>query len=159
MSSSRYVVAKASDVPLGSRLMVNVAGREVAIFNVGGRFYAMLNRCPHLGGPLCKGEVVTGITASEPGKIEGDMSKAFVTCPWHNWEFDITTGQSYWNDRLRARNFAVSIESGEQVLRNLKAEDQDRTPGPYKAETIPVVIENDYIVLNVNARTRSAVAS
>jgi nitrite reductase/ring-hydroxylating ferredoxin subunit len=156
MRTSKFIVAKTSDIAVNDRLIVEVAGREIGIYNVDGQFYAMLNRCPHLGGPLCRGGVVTEVFASEPGAVKGNQSKVFVTCPWHNWEFDIRTGQSYWNPiGLRARNYRVSVEHGDAVLRDLEEGTAERTPGPYQAEMIPVTIEDDYIVLSM----RSAVAS
>jgi 3-phenylpropionate/trans-cinnamate dioxygenase ferredoxin subunit len=83
-----------------------------------------------------------------PGDVRHDASRLFVTCPWHNWEFDVETGQSYWSDRgPRARLFPVGVESGEAVAEALATGRAERVPGPYKAETVPVVVEDDYIVL------------
>ena len=148
--ASRFVVAKASDIPEGGRLLVEVGGREVGIYRLNGRFHALLNRCPHLGGPLCKGGVVSEIYAPVPGDVRHDASRLFVTCPWHNWEFDVTTGQSYWSERgPRARLFPVGVENGEQVAAALAAGKAERVPGPYKAQTVPVEVEDDYIVLSM----------
>ncbi|HSP62862.1 MAG TPA: non-heme iron oxygenase ferredoxin subunit [Pyrinomonadaceae bacterium] len=70
-------VAKSEDIPAGQASMVEVDGKEIALFNVGGSFHAIDNTCTHVGGPLCEGE------------IEGNE----VTCPWHGAMFDVTTGQ------------------------------------------------------------------
>ena len=70
-------VAKTEDIPAGQASMVEVDGKEIALFNVGGSFHAIDNTCTHVGGPLCEGE------------IEGNE----VTCPWHGAMFDVTTGQ------------------------------------------------------------------
>ena len=70
-------VAKTEDIPAGQASMVEVNGKEIALFNVGGSFHAIDNTCTHVGGPLCEGE------------IEGTE----VTCPWHGAMFDVTTGQ------------------------------------------------------------------
>jgi len=148
--AGRFVVAKVSDIPEGGRLLVEVGGREIGIFKLNGRFHALLNRCPHLGGPLCKGGVVSEIYAPVPGDVRHDASRLFVTCPWHNWEFDVTTGQSYWSDRgPRARLFPVGVESGEKVAEELATGRAERVPGPYKAETVAVAVEDDYIVLSM----------
>jgi len=69
-------VASTNDIPPGQATMVEVSGKEIAIFNIGGSFHAIDNNCTHVGGPLCEGE------------IEGTT----VTCPWHGAMFDITTG-------------------------------------------------------------------
>ena len=70
-------VATLSEIPPGTCLHVEVAGREVAIFNVEGAIYAMGGTCTHEGGPLG----------------EGDLDGTVVTCPWHGAQFDVTTGQ------------------------------------------------------------------
>ena len=151
-SARRFVVARTREIPEGERLIVDVAGREIGIYNVRGRFHALLNRCPHLGGPLCRGQVVTEVTARVPGEIKGNPDKVYATCPWHNWEFDIETGQSYWNPKgLRARPFPVGVEAGEAIRRAMESGSAERVPGPFTAETVPVSIEDDYIVLSLRA--------
>ncbi len=70
-------VATTNEIAPGQAKLVEVGGREIAVFNVGGGFHAIDNTCTHVGGPLCEGE------------IDG----AEVTCPWHGAVFDITTGQ------------------------------------------------------------------
>jgi 3-phenylpropionate/trans-cinnamate dioxygenase ferredoxin subunit len=146
----RYVVARAAEIPEGGRLLVEAGGREIGIYRLQGRLHALLNRCPHLGGPLCKGDVVHQVYAPVPGDIRRDESKLFVTCPWHNWEFDVTTGQSYWSPRgPKARLFPVGVERGEAVAAALETGAAERVPGPYKAETVPVSIEDDYVVISM----------
>ena len=133
------VVGRPSDVPEGGSILVTVGRREVGIFRVDGQFYGLLNRCPHLGGPLCAGQIVTDVVSPVPGDVRAVPGRTFVTCPWHNWEFDIRTGQSYWNARVRAVPFAVTVQRAEG----------DRAPGPYQAETVPVSVEDDVLVLRL----------
>src|SRR6185369_2523810 len=76
MNRYRWVrVTRAETVPLREGRAVTLAGREIAIFNLGGRFLATDNRCPHQGGPLCDGIVA------------GDS----VVCPLHAWKFKLET--------------------------------------------------------------------
>src|SRR3712207_6863167 len=49
---SRHVVCPAAALPPGQRRIVQVAGRSIGLFNVGGRLFALHNGCPHRGGPL-----------------------------------------------------------------------------------------------------------
>ena len=70
-------VAAAGEVAPGSALLVEVAGREIALFNLGGEIFAIDNTCPHSGGPLA----------------EGDIWSDRVTCPWHGSIFNIKTGE------------------------------------------------------------------
>jgi nitrite reductase (NADH) small subunit len=83
--------AKVSDIPPGSSRELIVEGRIVAVYNVDGAFYALDGICPHAGGPL--GE----------GVLEG----CIVTCPWHGWQFDVTTGRHCLNARLQQKTFPV----------------------------------------------------
>ena len=129
------VVGRPADVPEGGSIVVTVGTREIGIFRVDGQFYGLLNRCPHLGGPLCAGQIVTDVVSTAPGDVRSRPGRTFVTCPWHNWEFDIRTGQSYWNDRVRAIPFPVTVER--------------RTTGPYQAETVPVAVEDGVLVLRL----------
>ncbi|MGA9864931.1 MAG: Rieske (2Fe-2S) protein, partial [Acetobacteraceae bacterium] len=104
---SKHVVAKVSEVPPGGRKLVTVRGRPIAIFNLAGTFFGLLNRCPHQGGPLCDGLLTGLIEADEPGEYRYSRPGEIIRCPWHGWEFDIRTGQS-WCDpsKVQVRNYA-----------------------------------------------------
>ncbi len=145
----KYIVGRPSDVPEGRHIIVAVGRREIGIFRLGDQFYALLNRCPHLGGPLCAGQVVTDVVAPVPGDVRSSPDRTFVTCPWHNWEFDIRTGQSYWNARLRALPFRVAVEDGGTVASSLESASAERIAGPYMAETVPVTVEDQYLVVSL----------
>jgi nitrite reductase/ring-hydroxylating ferredoxin subunit len=93
----RWCVAKVDELPAGTTRVVEAGGRAVALFNVDGRFYALDNACPHRGGPLG----------------EGDLDGAVVTCPWHAWRFDVTTGANANNPAVRLPCFPASVEGGE----------------------------------------------
>lgn len=148
----RHVVARVEDVPEGEHRIFTVAGREIGIFNVRGEFFALRNRCPHLGGPLCAGEVLGLVYSSKPGDVQFDGSKRLITCPWHGWEFDVKTGQSYFNPRLKARRYSVETSAGEeskQPEEAVPANPNDMEPGPYKAEVVQVKKENEYLVITM----------
>ena len=136
---ARHVVAAVADIPPGGRKIVTVAGREVGVFNLGGAFFALLNRCPHQGGALCRGQQVGLVTSDEPGRFDYSRPGEMLKCPWHGWEFDIRTGQSWCDpDDLKVRSFAVEVEAGESLVR-----------GPFVAETFQVAVEQDYVVIAV----------
>jgi 3-phenylpropionate/trans-cinnamate dioxygenase ferredoxin subunit len=136
--SSRYVVAKASEVAPGSSRQVSVAGRDVALFNVKGEFFAIANRCPHEGASLCKGQMVGLAESDGPGHYRMVRQGEMVRCPWHGWEFDVRTGRSYCDPaRTRVKSFDVHVEKGEAI------------EGPYRAETFKVIREEDYVILEV----------
>ena len=145
---ARYIVATADEIPLGGRKIVTVAGRSIGVFNIGGEFFALRNRCPHQGGPLCEGKTWGMLFARVPGELEYTRAGEILTCAWHGWEFDIRTGRSWCDpERLRVRAYAVSVESGESVAD--AAPVAGKVPGPYTAETYPVTTEGQYLVVEV----------
>jgi len=147
---ARYVVAEAGEIPPGGRKIVEVGGRSIGVFNLGGEYFALRNRCPHQGGPLCEGKTWGLARARVPGEIEYDRPGEILTCAWHGWEFDIRTGQSWCEpERLRVRRYAVSVEPGEALATADDAPLPGRVPGPYVAETYPVTAEGQYLVVEI----------
>src|SRR5215831_2997094 len=113
---ARYLVADATDFPEGGRRLVNVGGREIGIFKVGGQYYALRNRCAHQGGPVCEGDLLAWLRSDRPGEYAFDESRKLVECPWHGWEYDIATGQSWFDPATtRVRRYPVEVESGASV--------------------------------------------
>ena len=96
---SKHVVATVAEIPPGNRKLVTVRGRSIAVFNLGGEFFGLFNRCPHQGGPMCEGILTGLIESDEPGHYRYSRKGEILRCPWHGWEFDVRTGQSV----LRAR--------------------------------------------------------
>jgi 3-phenylpropionate/trans-cinnamate dioxygenase ferredoxin subunit len=133
----RHVVARASDIPPGSRRLVHVAGRDIVVFNLDGELFALSDKCPHRGGSLSKGKLTGLVESSAPGTYRYSRPGEIIRCPWHNWEFDVRTGRS-WCDpkRLRLMNYAVSVEAGATLVQ-----------GPYTAETFAVTVEGSYVVV------------
>src|SRR5262249_8781537 len=89
-------VGDVSDVPSGTGKCVEVGGKQVALFNVGGTFHAIDNTCLHRGGPLG----------------EGQRDGVGVTCPWHGWQYDVTTGQNTRDESERVERCEVKVEGG-----------------------------------------------
>ena len=112
----RFVVGKADEIPPGSRKIVRIAGRSIGVFNVGGEFYAIRNRCPHQGAPLCEGKLWGAIKSDQPGVFDYNPTKDILACIQHGWELSVRTGQS-WCDprRLRVRAYQVAIEAPDEV--------------------------------------------
>jgi nitrite reductase/ring-hydroxylating ferredoxin subunit len=134
---SRHVVAPVRELPPGSRKLVHVDGRDIVIFNIGGEFFALLNRCPHQGGNLCEGKLIGLVESSEPGVYRYSREGEILRCPWHGWEFDVRTGKSWCDSaRIRTKTYDVGIEPGRSLVE-----------GPYRAETFAVAVEEEYIVL------------
>ena len=93
---ARTRIAELKDLPPGAGTSVDAAGRTLALFNVDGTLYAVDNTCPHRGGPLA----------------EGDLDGAVVTCPWHGWRYDVTTGVRDGTPTVRVACYPVTIVDG-----------------------------------------------
>ena len=89
------VIAPVDELPPGTRKFLTIDERPIAIFNIKGEFFGLLNRCPHQGAALCEGPLIGLARSSDPGEIEYTKLGEIIRCPWHGWEFDIRTGQSY----------------------------------------------------------------
>jgi 3-phenylpropionate/trans-cinnamate dioxygenase ferredoxin subunit len=164
---SKHIVATTDELPPGSRKIVEIAGRSIGVFNVGGEYFALRNRCPHQGGPLCEGRLAGFVDSSGPGDIRYSRRGEILRCPWHAWEYDIRTGQSYFNPAvIRVRYFETSVNTGTEVaaenastaatvariegdgIRTAGA--SDLRLGPYVAETYSVTLNRHYIVVEVD---------
>jgi 3-phenylpropionate/trans-cinnamate dioxygenase ferredoxin subunit len=148
---ARHVVGRVDEIPPGGRKIVTVAGRSIGLFNVGGEFFALRNRCPHQGGPLCEGRLFGALEARVPGEVEYSRAGEIITCAWHGWEFDLRTGQSWCSpERLRVRRYDVSVEPGD-ALAHIDPLPHEKIPGPYVAETYPISAEGQYLVVEVTS--------
>ena len=87
-------VLKAEDLPIGKSAIVLVGDQEIAVFNYKNEYFAILNKCPHKGGPLGEGRVQEGI----------------VVCPNHEWRFELKTGNSMQNPEMKVKIFPVRIK-------------------------------------------------
>jgi 3-phenylpropionate/trans-cinnamate dioxygenase ferredoxin subunit len=140
---SRHVVARADEIPEGGRLVVTVNGHSIGVFHERGRFFAVLNRCPHQGAQLCRGRVVGRLEADVPGELVYDGSRPLIRCPWHGWEYDLETGRAFF--RSAVRPYTVGIEEGDEVSAQIAA-------GTITAETYDVAVDDDYLVLDLKRR-------
>ncbi len=149
---TRHVVCPVADIPPGERRIVELGGRSIGIFNVDGRFYALRNVCPHQRAPLCKGKVTgTNLPGSKPGEYNWAREGEIIRCPWHNWEFDITTGQSVFNPhkmRVKAYQVAVEADGPADATATAPSVDVPGTPDP-SVETYEVREEQRMVVLYV----------
>ena len=91
-------ICRVDDIPvLGSRRVARAQGLDVAVFrNTSNEVFALLDRCPHKGGPLSQG-IVFGTS---------------VACPLHNWSIELHSGCAREPDEGCTPRFAVKVEDG-----------------------------------------------
>lgn len=92
-----HLIASVEDVPVGTGKELVAGGRVVALYNVDGEFYALDGVCPHAGGPLG----------------QGTLNGCVVTCPWHGWQFNVTTGTHCLNENLSHVRFPTKVVGNE----------------------------------------------
>ncbi len=107
-SLRRIRIGRADDVRDGACLQVEVAGRSLGLFRVGGQFRAVLNHCPHEGAPVCRGTVRGTTLPSVPGTFRWGRENEILACPWHGWEFALDSGQCL-TDRRRLAMFPTEV--------------------------------------------------
>ena len=109
---AQHIVAQVGDIPPGGRKIVRVAGREVGIFNLEGTLYALKNVCAHQGARVCLGKVVGSTLPSDVYEFKFGLEGRVLRCPWHEWEYDIATGESLFDPKVRVVTYPVEIIDG-----------------------------------------------
>lgn len=132
---AKYTVCRVSELPPGERKIVEAGKRTIGVFNVNGAFHAIRNQCPHQNAPLCRG-IITGTTLpSQPGEYIWAKDGEIIRCPWHGWEFDITTGRSVFNPhKMRVKSYEVTVESSPEDVESV--------------ERFPVTVEEGWVILH-----------
>lgn len=110
---SAHPVCPVSELPPGQRKIVEIGGRSIGVFRLGdGRFFALRNRCPHRGAPLCEGRTTGLLTADAPYRPTLQRDGEILRCPWHGWEFDLTTGRSvFMPEEIRVKSYPVGVQA------------------------------------------------
>ncbi|MEM7130434.1 MAG: Rieske (2Fe-2S) protein [Chloroflexota bacterium] len=154
---AKYEVAAVDEIPVGERKVVTVAGRSIGVFNLDGEYFALRNTCPHQGGALCEGLLTGFLMADVPGEYEYTRKGEILRCPWHGWEFDVKTGQSWVDpEKTRVRTYPVVVESVPVDTADIEEPNEaiidpetGRVAGPYTAETYEVSVEQRMIFVEI----------
>lgn len=92
-------VCRLADVPADGLKVLDIDDRPIVLRYIAGTLHAIENICPHRGGPIG----------------EGDINGNTITCPWHDWSFDLSTCQNTMNPAAVIRKFPVRVE-GDDVF-------------------------------------------
>ena len=120
-SPAEYRVGAITDIPERTGILVQAGGLELGIFRVNGRLHAYENRCRHQGGPVCTGEIIGRYeqVILADGTVGGERfadDEVRIACPWHGWEYDLTTGECTADRRFRLRRIEVRNRNGEAYV-------------------------------------------
>jgi len=143
---AKHIVGPVSELPVGARKIIEINGRSIGVFNIHGKYHALRNSCPHQLAPLCRGHITGTTLPSQPGEYNWGRDGEIIRCPWHGWEFDLTTGQSIFNPhKMRVKTYEVTVErGGELVQQQVDADGKDPS-----VETFSVTIEDELVVLHL----------
>lgn len=113
-----FKIGSVADFEDRSRILVEIEGREIAVFRVGDSFHAVANFCVHQSGPLCEGELTGQMCVADNGwDWVYDDEEKIITCPWHGWRFDVTTGENVQDDRYRTPTYDVEVRDEDVFIK------------------------------------------
>ncbi len=135
--STAHEICPVAELPPGERRIVDIDGRSIGVFNVEGEYYAVRNVCPHQRAPLCEGELTGTTDADGRDDVEWTCEGRILRCPWHGWEFDVTSGDSVFNPhRWRASTYETDVLA-----------DPDAAPEDITVETLETGTEDGVVVV------------
>jgi nitrite reductase/ring-hydroxylating ferredoxin subunit len=115
---ARHLAASSDQIPEQGRLVLDIGATTIGIFRVGGRLFAYVNTCPHMGGPVCQGLTIPAVreVVGDDRVSRGytfDDSELRIVCPWHGYEFAIETGSHPAKPSIRLTAVPVEEAGGE----------------------------------------------
>ena len=135
---ARHAVAPVGELPPGSRKFLTIDERPIAVFNVKGEFFGLMNRCPHQGAALCEGPLIGLAQSADPGKMN-NQARRDHPLPLarlgirHPHRAVLLRSQA-----VSGQGLSAQVEPGASVVK-----------GPYVAETLSVSVESDYVVVDL----------
>lgn len=115
--TDRVKVAEVDELEPGDRKHIGIEGREITILNVDGSYYAVENFCPHMGGPVGN------------GPVQHDEEHDIIMCPFHEWRFDLDSGDVVFPSKKRVMSYDVSLEKFPIDIE--QESNEEREPGVY----------------------------
>lgn len=115
----RYRVGSVADFPEGGHQVVDVDGRQLGVFHIKGKLYALPNICPHMTGPVCEAKILTGSLRTDEStewKPQWVHDGEVIVCPWHGLEYHVPTGQCLAYEHIRIRRYKVTVEGDDVVV-------------------------------------------
>lgn len=122
MVGAEQLVAQDGEIEEGGRRIVRVGEITIGVFRWRGRYYAYKNRCAHQGGPICLGVLLGRVEAvlAPDGDVIGERfsdTETHLVCPWHGYEYEVTTGVCAAAPELRLVAYPVVERDGGVYVR------------------------------------------
>lgn len=118
---AEYSIIEANELDVGERIVVEIDGKEIGIFNIEGEYFAVLNWCVHQSGPTCEGKLTGTLEANYDSEKKvvtttWEQEGEVICCPWHGWEYNVKSGDCLSNNKLRIPTYPVHVDDGEIVV-------------------------------------------
>jgi nitrite reductase (NADH) small subunit len=112
-----HQIGKVGDVRRDGCRVVDINGHQIGVISLEDGFFAISDRCPHMGAPMSRGTVCGTFLSAAPQELLYGRHDRIIRCPWHGWEFDLDTGRSLLEpDRLGLKVYRVTVDDGVVVL-------------------------------------------
>ncbi len=135
-----HYVCQEQELRPGDRRIIRVGKKSIGVFNIHGKYYALLNVCPHQFAPLCQGTLGGYCPPSDVGEFRLEREGEIIRCPWHGWEFDVKTGRSIFNPhQVKTARYPIHVGSN----------DEANEAGSPEVETFPVELKDRSIFVEL----------
>lgn len=116
-----HKVAEVDELENGDRVVMELEGREIGVFKIEGKYFAYTSWCAHQSGPICEGQVGGTVEAtfdrdSRETTREWTREGQLIRCPWHDWEYDLESGECLSKQGIRLPEHDVRVEDGEIIV-------------------------------------------
>jgi len=115
--TDRVKVAEVDELEPGDRKHIELKGKEITVLNIDNSYRAVENFCPHMGGPVGN------------GPLQRNDERNIIMCPFHEWRFDLDSGNVVFPSKMRVMNYDVSLEKFDVDVE--EESDNDIDPGVY----------------------------
>lgn len=113
----KQVICKQSELGPGQmRTVAKGKAPVIVVCSDTNEYYAVRGICPHQGALLDKGHLTSLTISDEPGLYGVAKDRGILRCPWHSFDYDVTTGRCVSDSRLRIKTYPVYVEGGDIVV-------------------------------------------
>ncbi len=114
MAREWHRVGPLGEFPDNAMRKMDVVGHDLVIVRSPSGVHAIRNKCPHQGAPICGGMLTGTYLPSDPGVLLYGLENEIVRCPWHGWEFDVTTGEALFGiSSKKLVSYPTEVRDGE----------------------------------------------
>jgi nitrite reductase (NADH) small subunit len=112
----RWTLCHTDEIAPGERRIFELGSLSIGVFNLGGKFYAIKNVCPHIGAPLCRRSIHGTHRPGDINQFDPALHGRVLRCPWHGWEFDIITGKGLYDAQGRVATYPTETTPEGQLV-------------------------------------------